>query len=369
MTEQDNYISFLKKWFPVNKAKGLASQIFLENEFSNGFLKNHSEKFFPGCWVVSPKSHDSHRIRYAIFVHDKIMNKTNADAGVNRLLAGKTHVLGKVTQLLSSSSFGVIYAVPYTADGNLDFSRINDDEFDSISWNLFMFNGSSFDLLDAKEFFSGWRSGNKPRRPQKKQRWDDDEHLTAKLYRIPVETLGTFVLKELFYTGYLKSVMRVSTNDPYDVDGFIVSTEDKTVFPIELKEKSPVYKVYKRGGQINEHYFGIDSGRISCLERICSPNDANAFYVVREVEDGEERKLVKWKYITLSGAIMASSWNAIAGGTGMFGGGTSTIKLPYGEFADLTDDALSDENLKKISSRTRTMKMISDDYRSSLPKT
>ena len=368
MTGQDNYISFFKKWFPVNKAKGLIAQLSFEDEFENGFLKKYSGNFYPGCWVISPKSHESHRARYAIFIHNRIEDASGAGKDVDSLLGPKKEIFNKIARFLDSSSFGVVYAVPYTADGHLDFSQLDGDGFDLLKWNLFILNGTSFVSLDAGKFFSKWRGGMRPRRPQESQKWDRNEQIISKLSKIPAEKLEAFVLKEIFYTGFLKSVIKVSTDDPYDVDSFIVSTQDSSVFPVELKEKSPVFEKYKKGDQIREHYFGIDSGRISCLERICSPNDANAFYVVREVEDGKERNLVKWKCMTLSGIIMAASWNAIGGGSGMFGSTTSTVKLPYGEFADLTDEIFSEENLKKISSRTRAMKMISDDYRSSLQK-
>jgi len=61
--------------------------------------------------------------------------------------------------------------------------------------------------------------------------------LDVKYNKIPSRAL-----KELFYTGYLKSIVKISTDDPYDVDSFIVSSENDAVFPLELKEKSPVFK-------------------------------------------------------------------------------------------------------------------------------
>lgn len=364
MSEQSNYIDFLKRWFPVNKVKGLLAQLSLEEEFQSGFLKDHREKFYPGCWVVSPKSNDSHRMRYAISVHGSVLSETAINEDIDVLLGNQKENFYKIAKFLDSSSFGVIYAVPYTTDGTINFTELLADKFDSINWKLYAFNGRSLGILDASNFFTGWRSGMKPRKPQESQKWDDNMTIINKLSTVPAERLGTFVLKEIFYTGYLKSVVKVSTDDPYDIDGFVVS--NGTVFPIELKEKSPVFKKYKRGGEVREHYFGIDSGRISCLERICSPLDANALYIIREVDDGEDRRLLNWKYMTLSGIVMASSWNAIGGGTGMFGSTTSTAKLPYGEFSELTRESLSDENLKSISSRTQTTRTLAENYRSSI---
>ena len=66
--------------------------------------------------------------------------------------------------------------------------------------------------------------------------------------------------------------------------------------------------------------------------------------------------------MTLSGIVMASSWNAIGGGTGMFGSATSTVRLPYNEFAKLSEETFSEDFLQKISSRTKNLKEIAEKY-------
>ena len=98
------------------------------------------------------------------------------------------------------------------------------------------------------------------------------------------------------------------------------------------------------------------------MERLCSPSDSNAFYVVREVDDTENRNLKSWKVMTLAGIVSASSWNSVAGGTGMFGGGTSTASLPYSEFEDLNESTFEESNLGKISKRSQSVKDITAKY-------
>ena len=44
MSKQD-YVDYLKIWFPRNKAKGMISQILFEEEFESGFLKKHAVNF------------------------------------------------------------------------------------------------------------------------------------------------------------------------------------------------------------------------------------------------------------------------------------------------------------------------------------
>ncbi len=92
------------------------------------------------------------------------------------------------------------------------------------------------------------------------------------------QKLESMLLNELFYTGYLKSILKKPTNDPCDVDGFIISLSQKHILQIEMKEKFPVLK--KR-----ERYFGIDAGRIMMLLRVCIPNDSNAIYIIRQVTE------------------------------------------------------------------------------------
>ena len=364
MTKKD-YINFLQAWFPVNKAKGLLAQISFEEEFESGFLKKHNKKFYPGCWVISPKSYDSNQFRYVISVHERLLSEKEANEDIDSILGKDKENFYKVARFLDNASLGVIYAVPFSTNGEMDFSKINNDDFASVRWHLFFFEDGSMTRNDPEKFFSKWRSGMRPRKPQESQRWDSNQKIISRLEGISEKKLEAFVLKELFYTGYLKSIVKISTDDPYDVDSFIVSSETDAVFPLELKEKSPVFKKYKRDGVISEHFFGIDTGRISCLERICSPTDSNAFYVIREVDDSDERNLLGWKIMTLSKIVMSSSWNPVPGGTGMFGSGTSTARLPYGEFEDLTEAAFDEESLQKVYSRSQTVKRIADQYRSS----
>lgn len=122
-----------------------------------------------------------------------------------------------------------------------------------------------------------------------------------------------------------------------------------------MKEKFPVLK--KR-----ERYFGIDAGRIMMLLRVCLPNNSNALYIIRQVSQND-RKLESWKFITLSKIIMSASWNLQAGGRGMGGGDTQTIKIPYDEFEDITEETFTEDNLKKISLLSNDIKDVVVSYK------
>jgi hypothetical protein len=103
------------------------------------------------------------------------------------------------------------------------------------------------------------------------------------------------------------------------------------------------------------------------LLRICVPNNSNALYVIRQVsQDG--RKLQAWKFMTLSKIIMTCGWNLQAGGIGMGGQNTQTIKLPYDEFEEITAQTFEEENLQMISDLPKDVKEIAADYKQNLEK-
>jgi len=166
--------------------------------------------------------------------------------------------------------------------------------------------------------------------------------------------LKTALLNELFYTGFLKALLKKPVNDPYDVDQFAISLSQKHIFPMEIKEK------FAATENSSSKFFGIDAGRIMMMLRLCLPNDANAIYLIRELN--EAGVFQGWKYITLSDIIMASGWNLQAGGRGMGGQNTQTVKLHYDRFRDFTEDTISEDNLKIIGNMPEEIKKTAQEF-------
>ena len=87
--------------------------------------------------------------------------------------------------------------------------------------------------------------------------------------------------------------------------------------------------------------------------RLCLATDSNALYVIREVDESENRSLVGWRYITLSEMVIGVKWNLQAGGRGMGGGATQTVMISgslFGSFstANFTEDWLTqNKSLRK----------------------
>jgi len=263
-----------------------------------------------------------------------------------------------ISEYMANAGIGVVYAVASDDDGILDFDSILKKDYSSLTWNIFFYNREKLVRKNITNFFDIW-DGNRGYAKPNKIKWADTS-VKETFTNMKKEELEAMVLNELFYSGYLKSVMKKPVGDSYDVDGFIISLSQRHILPIEIKEKFPVL-----GSR--ERFFGIDAGRIMMLLRMCIPNDSNGLYVVREVQE-QDRKFTGWKYITLSKIIMSAAWVLQAGGVGMGGQSTQTVKIPYDEFESLTCESLEEENLQKISNLPDDVKDIATKYGSSLEK-
>ena len=243
----------------------------------------------------------------------------------------------------------MIYAVPATRDGNLPLEEIANRSFGNLHWHFFGFGNGRFLQRDPYEFLGKWGGGRG--RPSHGTPWESQTR--DKIAGLDDAVLTELLLTELFFSGFLKSELRKSLSDPYDVDSFLISISQRHIFPMEIKEKFP-------GRSGKEAFFGIDAGRIMMLLRLCLPNDANAVYLIRELD--ESGKFIGWKYMTLSDIIMTASWNLQAGGPGMGGQSTQTIRLPYDHFRDFTDGTISEDHLKEIGSLPKEAKSAARQF-------
>ena len=317
MSGGGKFVEYYETIWNQNKARGIYGQAQFENEFIEGKFRKHAKKLFHGCWLISQKSIDFHKFRFCVFVHDKILKEMADKIDPSSLLGRKDKPFYAVAEFMKNAGVGIIYAVPTAPAGKLTFESLLDKDYRIPAWHvLFYENEKLVKKAHSLDFFSGWE-GKRGRATYQKAKWahPDTRLLFANLSE---EKLLSMLLNELFVTGYLRAILKKPIADLYDVDGFIISLSQKHILPIELKEKFPVLTA-------RERFFGIDAGRILMLLRICIPNDSNALYIIREVEP-DSRKLKAWKFMTLSKIVMTSGWNLQAGGRGMGGQSTQTVK-------------------------------------------
>ncbi len=354
MNNSDDIVSILEDFWPRNKAKGLLAQTILSEEIEKrNFGEDAEEKLMPGCWLISPKRADFFKFRFAFFVHPYVLKSGSLTTDLRVLLEEKYRPFHAISEFLNNAGIGVIYVIVHTTNGVLPFKEIKNRIFENINWTFYRFNNGEFSEINPVEFFEKW-DGTRGR-PSYGGNWDPD--VKEKIRRLDSKILRRLLLNELFYLGLLKGVLRKPLNDPYDVDAFMISLSQKHIFPMEIKEKFP-------GNNGNEKFFGIDAGRIMMLLRLALPNDANAIYLVREMDESGDFK--GWKYITLSDIVMTSSWNLQAGGPGMGGQSTQTVRLSYDQFKQFDRTTLTEDTLRKMGELPKEIRDMANRFRAEL---
>lgn len=132
-------------------------------------------------------------------------------------------------------------------------------------------------------------------------------------------------LRVMFCTKFLSEVS--------DIDGIFWGQQ--YTYPIEIKEKTSASD--KKLGE----YFGLDVGPFVKLAFYAAKKgNLHSLYIVREINNVEERNLLSWWYITFDTLAQYASWNAIGGGKNMLGGGSTVVKIPKAEFKNLNQENL-----------------------------
>ena len=336
---------YLMSIMPGHKALGLLAQLEFERWIGeqNEIVRN---KYFRGCWITALKGADFYALRTCFFVSPEVV----LEPEIEETLSGHAgnRQFHAMCSSLNSAGFDVVYCFPVVKEK--DF-RTTD-----VKWRIYRYLKESLVEEDPDRYFSVWYGRGRVSRPRE---WV--ARTVEKFKRLDEKALTSLVLPQLFYNGLFKGRYRANTMDPYDTDGFIISYDGK-VFPVELKEKFP-FRHQSMGSTI-----GVDVGRILMMLRICVPLDANGFYIVREVEETEERRLVGWRLIRLDELLVKCSWNVQAGGPGMAssaagaGSPTSTILVPHKAFSEMTPEIFSDGCLRRYATLTEGTRRLAQDF-------
>lgn len=324
---QELAIAYLREYLSNNKARGMLAELAIEREVGDEFRR----KFQQGAWIFSPYGYASHRmcsfvlpILFTSFSEvERAVEALEADRGWQTLAT-----------FLTQSSIGVIVSA-----GTLVSEKV---DFDALRWWNFVYRNERLIALEGDLPFQNWH-GNRGRANKARTTWTPD--IIHRFRDTSLDALTSITLRQIFYYSYLKKHLKKPLADPYDVDGFIVSYSGR-VFPLEMKEKSRTSK-----GE-----FGVDAGRILMLLRLCLLTDSNALYLIREVDEDEQRSLIGWRYITLSDLVMKCRWNLQSGGVGMGGGGTQTIMMSAEDFSPFTSEQLQERWLTEHGSLQQAMR-------------
>lgn len=334
--------SYVPKYFTrrmsANKAKGIFAQVDFANHLDKDLRSLHRQ----GCWVVSPNVGGSHQYRFAIFTGPRIL-RGNADSDSEIEQITKDYAFQRICHFLRDAGLATLLALPIAGEESTAIA--SDEDLESVDWAMFIFTDDG--VTPHRDAFSSWPK--RGRASIRKRSWDGST--LNRLGSINSDDLHSIFLNEHFYSDFFKKKLKVSTQDPYDIDGFFAAY-DGSVLPIEIKEKYP--------GLGKTKFFGIDAGRVIMLLRLGLPTDSNSLYIVKEVDDTEERELVGWKYITLSDIVSTAGWNLTSGGRGMTGGRTQTIILPYSAFDEL--DSVTPSTLSEIEAMPAEVRSRARNY-------
>lgn len=315
--ESNQAIEYMAQYFGHNKARGMVAEIafgdFLKAEHTTAV-----SKYFEGAWIVSPKVENSLQYRYAIFVLPRLFEDEQIVTQAIHHLEQNRGQQALYT-FLHHNGVGVIIVGAISPSANPQ----------EIEWVSFGYQAERLIRYPTAEPFASWPRG-RGRANLNHKVWAKD--VLGRFESVSDDNLTAMTLRQAFFYGYLKKQLKIPLDDPYDVDGFVISYLGHTL-PLEIKEKSAT----------KEGKFGIDAGRILMMLRFCLASNKNAVYIIREVDDSMERNLIDWRYITLSDMVMGASWNLQAGGMGMGGGATQTVMLSGSLFSTFTADTLSED--------------------------
>jgi hypothetical protein len=299
-----------------------------------------AHKVLDGCWLLSPKVNQPYRQRYAVFVLPEIYpDGSSVESAIQQWQA--RNGWQTCAAFLHRAAFG-IYVVGAIAQ-HLDHDLAMD-------WVVYRYHDEGL-FKENSSPFERWPGGRG--RASKGEVWAPQ--LIMDYQELTNAQRTQITLRQAFFYGYLKSTLRLTLYDPYDIDAFIVGYGGQ-VMPVEIKEKS----------RTQDGSFGLDVGRILMMLRVGMSADTNGLYLIRELSPDSGRVFRAWQYTTLSDMVMSAQWNAQGGGKGMTGSNTQTIMFSSDIFHPFSLTTLSEDALNALSSLSGQLKRSLDDFKETL---
>jgi hypothetical protein len=138
---------------------------------------------------------------------------------------------------------------------------------------------------------------------------------------------------------FSKEHLRVTCQTAYmaevsDVDGIFWGRQ--LTYPLEIKEKTA------GSDRALGQFFGLDVGPFVKLAfYAANRGNLHSLFIVREIDNVQDRNLINWWYITFERLARYASWIPQAGGMSMMGGASSVVKIPKSEFEELNGAGLA----------------------------
>jgi hypothetical protein len=296
---------YLSKSIPSlnrNKLLGLLAEIDFREYIVSLGLEN---RISPGGWIVRNVGPGTFGHHTAVFFPQIIRANTDYPAG--RQFAEPPRALHTICATMHQIGIESYYCVPV-------IQRHNEPE--SISWHSTQLGVPAAQpyapLVSNIENFS-----------MRTRRYN------FLRYRTETDSIPDNSVAEEF----TKENLRIAFNTTFmcetsDIDG--VFWGQQYTYPIEIKEKTPA-----SDNKVGE-YFGLDVGPFVKLAFYAAKRgNLHSLFVVKEIDNAEDRNLVNWWYITFDILAQYASWIPMGGGVNMQGGGSTVVKIPKAEFRQL----------------------------------
>lgn len=178
--------------------------------------------------------------------------------------------------------------------------------------------------FSAREVFNHWRKvkvtpAANPLRARDKFNYFNQYDLRM-LMKVYATRYFMDVLKRNYYLYFL------------DIDGFICKKDDVQI--IELKEKTPIKQEGNKPLEESDWKYGWDTRRLSWYQFLERQLGMTTLYIIRQIENIDEREFNQWDAISLHEFMLSGSWeNSRSGGSGR----GDTILAPYSKFQPLDE--------------------------------
>ncbi|HZW96110.1 MAG TPA: hypothetical protein VFF64_24405 [Candidatus Eremiobacteraceae bacterium] len=294
----------------LNKLRGTLAEVDFRDHLSSiGFAGRVS----PGGWIARRKGEN-------VFAHSTVaifpeIVDPAQDYGPNRILPNPSQGLHTICATLHQSGIASFYSAATITAG--------DDPFVGMTWQAIELGvpmqGQYQSLAQA---LTPLQFANRERR-YNHLRYHTDTSLIPD-GAVP-EEFSKEHLRVSFSTAYMAELS--------DIDGIFWGRWN--TYPIEIKEKTPA------PSRDMGLFFGLDVGPFVKLAFYAAKRgNLHSLYVVREIDNANDRNLVQWWFITFDQLAQFASWIPQAGGPAMGGGQSSVVRVPRIEFQPLNAQTL-----------------------------
>jgi len=287
-----------------NKLNGLLAEVSLRTHLTD---LGYGNRVSPGGWILRREGAGTFGHNTVVVFPEEV--HPDADLPAGRIPANPPLGLHTICATFHQSGIHAYYCAPSVA--------VTDDAL-SVTWQSMRLG------LPAAQPWEAY--------PQSLAA----EQFTPRLRRyafLKYNTDTALILDDAVPEEFTKEHLRITSHSAFlcevsDVDGIFWGQQ--FTYPLEIKEKTVAND--RRMGD----FFGLDVGPFVKLAFYAAKRgNLHSLFMVREIDNANDRNLVDWWFITFDTLAQFASWVPQSGGRSMTGGASSVVKIPKSEFLPL----------------------------------